>query len=410
MGIQEYVGSSGWAMLPAEAERFETIALRAHETSPEVLEAYRAESLKNANRARTRDGVAILDVQGPLFKKANLFTRISGATSYEILRQDFQTALDDEHVHSIVLKIDSPGGEANGCDELAAAIYEARGKKPITAFVSGMAASGGYWIASAADTIVVSDAALLGSIGVVLGVRPRGPDDKTVEFVSSQSPGKRPDVGTDVGKSQIQTMVDDLAEVFVSAVAKYRGVTVEDVITKFGAGGIKVGAKAVASGMADEVGQLEAVISALSLGGPARFPRSIGVITMSTTTTGPTADEIAAQARTDAATRMKAIVTSDDGKVSPTLANFLAYDTQVPVADATKILAAAKADWPKASEVTTPTPQPTPPAVDPAAAYLEQQAAAGALGLGKPEATGATDKAAAGWASAVANANSSLGL
>jgi ClpP class serine protease len=252
-----------------------------------------------------------------------------------------------------------------------------------------MACSGGYWIAAAADTIVVSDAALLGSIGVVLGVRPKGPDDKTIEFVSSQSPGKRPDPGSKDGQSQIQTMVDDLAEVFVSAVAKYRNVSVEDVITKFGAGGIKVGAKAVASGMADQVGQFEALLSSLATSGVGRFPSSIGVITMSTTTTGPTADEIAAQARTEAAARMKAITTSDDGKASPTLAQFLAYDTFIPAADATKILSAAKADWPKASEppATPPAPPATtaPPPVDPAAAYLAQQATAGALGLAKPE-------------------------
>src|SRR5206468_9882117 len=102
-----------------------------------ALEAYQAKSLATAARARVRDGVAVLDAIGPLFKRANLMTAVSGATSYTILRNDLQAALDDPAVSAIVLNIDSPGGEASGTNELAQAVYEARGTKPIIAYAGG---------------------------------------------------------------------------------------------------------------------------------------------------------------------------------------------------------------------------------------------------------------------------------
>lgn len=414
MKFLDLVVSQPWALLEERAQEYLAVINGGDEPKPEVLEAYRAKSATRGERLQVRDGVGILNVEGPLFKKANLMVELCGATSYEILRRDLQTALDDPSISSILLNVDSPGGEANGCDELASAIYAARGVKPITAYVSGTAASGGYWIASAAERVVVSDLALLGSIGVVLGVQDRSAADerrgvRTIQFVSSQSPGKRPDVNTDEGKGQVQAMVDDLAEVFISAVAKHRGVSAEDVISKFGAGGVKVGAKAVAAGMADEVGQFEAVLASLIPSGMARFStsnRSKGTFVMTDQTTGPTAEEIAAKATADAQARIKAIVSSDMGKAMPTLANHLAFDTQISGADASKILEAAKADMPKAPEASSDQGK----TQDQAKAYEQHKAAAGALGLGTPDHTNNKPDASAGWGRAVSEANASIGV
>lgn len=373
MNFFNHVSSMPWAISPDVAPELAAIADRAHQTDPKVLEAYQAFQLARTERARERDGVAILDVQGPLFKKANLFVKISGATSYEILRRDLQAALDNDAVKSILLLVDSPGGEANGCDELATAIFEARGVKPITAYVSGMAASGGYWIAAAADRIIVSDAAMLGSIGVVLGVRPKGPDDKTIEFVSSQSPGKRPDVGTDTGKGQIQAMVDDLAEVFVAAVAKYRGVSVEDVVANFGAGGMKIGAKAVAAGMADEVGQLEATITSMQASQADALSRVRALVTAPALT-------IEATAPTDMAARIKTIITAPQAKAWPSLSARLAFDTDLPAKACLAIMSAAGADFTRIAAAALKA-GPKAPKMDGSRRYLQEQIRAGALGL-----------------------------
>lgn len=259
-----------WAMEEGALQTLLAIAAREHETTPEALEAYRAKSLANAERARVRNGVAIIDVIGATFKRANLMTAMSGATSYEMIRTDFQAALDDPKVKAILLNIDSPGGEASGIGELADAIFAARGQKPITAYVGGLGASAAYWMASAADNIVVDPTALLGSIGVKWAMRGDKPasdkDAPSYEFVSSVSPMKNADPGTKEGAAAFQALVDAMAGVFVTSVARNRGVDTETVLKDFGRGGIFVGMDAVQAGLADSLGSFETVLADLSAG------------------------------------------------------------------------------------------------------------------------------------------------
>ncbi|WAC26416.1 S49 family peptidase [Ancylobacter sp. SL191] len=269
---------TAWAMLPEALETMLSIALRENDITPEALEAYRAQSVGRAETLEQRDGVAVLNAIGPLFRRANLFTAMSGATSYEIMRRDLQVALDDPALRAVLLNLDTPGGDANGIDELAKAVSAGRSVKPIVAYVGGQAASAGYWLASAASEIVVSDTATLGSIGVVLSVTKREASSgaKSFEFVSSQSPLKRVDPETESGASELQRLANDLGQVFVESVATNRGRTVEQVMADFGKGGMLVGAKAVAAGLADRLGTFEGTLAQLQNSGrsPGRFTRS----------------------------------------------------------------------------------------------------------------------------------------
>jgi signal peptide peptidase SppA len=273
--------SASWAMEEAALQGLLEIASREHEVSHEALEAYRAKELANAERATSREGVAILAVEGPLFKKANLMTDFCGATSYETLRRDLQTALDNSSVHSILLNVDSPGGEAAGVGELSRAIFEARGRKPIVAYAGDLAASAAYWIASAADSLVIGAGSGLGSIGVRAAFTDTSARDersgiKRVEFISSQSPFKGADLASDEGRARIQSRVDALAQVFVEAVAQNRGVTVAQVLEGFGKGDVLIGKAAVEAGMADDIGTFEGVLASLveARGSSAALPRS----------------------------------------------------------------------------------------------------------------------------------------
>lgn len=230
--------------------------------SVEAVEARLGRKLDNTRNVTMRDGVAVIPVTGPIFRYANLFTEVSGATSTQALATDIQTAIDNGNVRSIVLAIDSPGGEANGIHELSELIYAARAKKPVVAYVGGMAASAGYWIASAADEIVIDATAMLGSIGVVYAFRdPGGKGAKDIEIVSTQSPKKRLDVDTEAGRSQYQKYADELASIFVSRVARNRQVSEEAVINNFGEGALRTGSDAVSAGMADRIGSFESLIS-----------------------------------------------------------------------------------------------------------------------------------------------------
>src|SRR5690606_38373052 len=153
----------------------------------------RSEHVPTAERLTKRGSVAILEARGPLFRRANLFTAISGATSYDIMRRDLQSALDDPSIRAIVMNFDTPGGEVNVVDELAKAIRAGKAIKPIMAYVGGSAASAGYWLASQATEIIIAETAVLGSIGVRAVIQDTSEKDAQqgrLEFISSQSPGK----------------------------------------------------------------------------------------------------------------------------------------------------------------------------------------------------------------------------
>ncbi len=260
----ELAASRTWLIT---AEGLDTVmAVADRQGDVEALEARLGRPLDNTRTVTVRDGVAVIPVTGPIFRHANLFTAISGATATGVLATDIQAALDDPAVRALVLDIDSPGGEATGINELSDLIFQARGRKPINAYVGGMGASAAYWIASAADEIVVDDTAQLGSVGVVFSLERREdkPGTKRYEIVSSNAPNKRPDIETEAGRAQLQTRVDELADVFLAKVARNRGIPREEVNDRFRQGGIATGALAVEAGMADRLGSLESLIAELA--------------------------------------------------------------------------------------------------------------------------------------------------
>jgi capsid assembly protease len=239
----------------AAAERLEA---RRREIETDAVSGQQGTRLEGARAVVMRGDTAVLPIEGPISRYANLFSDISGGTSVEMLAKDLKVALDSPAVASILMHVDSPGGEVNGTGELSDILYAARGSKPIWAYVSHQGASAAYWLASAADRIIVAPTALVGSIGVIATVPDptRQPGDD-FQFVSSQSPKKRPDPNTKGGKAQIQTVVDDLASVFVDSVARNRGVSAQTVLDDFGGGDVMVGANAVTAGLADAVGSFE---------------------------------------------------------------------------------------------------------------------------------------------------------
>jgi len=226
-----------------------------------------------------REGIGVISIHGPIFRHANLMTELCGGATTSQLALDLGSALSDRSIRAIVLDIDSPGGEATGIQELAAAVRAGTKSKPIVAYVGGSGASAAYWIASAASEVVIDPTAMLGSIGVVVGYTDTSAQDeaiglKSIEVVSSQSPRKRLDPMTDEGRGELQTIVDDLAAVFVAKVADNRGVPQSKVLSDFGQGGVLVGKKAVRAGLADRIGSLEGVIGELSAGTWRRPTRS----------------------------------------------------------------------------------------------------------------------------------------
>ena len=110
------------------------------------------------------NGVAVIPIYGLLTKRSERFFY---TTNYDDIHLLFSKALYDEKVESILLDIDSPGGEVGGLFDLVDHIYEARDKKPIYAYANDSAFSAAYAIASACSRIFVNRTSGVGSIGVI---------------------------------------------------------------------------------------------------------------------------------------------------------------------------------------------------------------------------------------------------
>jgi ClpP class serine protease len=268
-----------WAIIPSELHKMAAILARhpgpegKQETPDYVRRDYQlmagpsAAKLPGAHRAFVIDGVAIIPVTGPIFPRANLMTEMSGATSISTLSNDFRAAIDNADVGAVILLMDTPGGAVSGVNAFADQVAAGAKRKTTVAYVSGYAASAGYWIAAAAGEIHLERTAMVGSIGVIAAVpkqkQPDAAGDLWIEIVSSGAPNKRPDPESEDGRSEIVTTLDAIEKQFVADVARGRGVTADRVLADFGQGGVKLGREAIAAGMADKMQSYETTLNTL---------------------------------------------------------------------------------------------------------------------------------------------------
>lgn len=231
--------------------------------SAEEIEA-RVTNQRAREVARSEGAVAIIPVRGVIANRVSMLDDFSGGTSAEGLSLSISAALRDEGVKAIVLDVDSPGGAVSGSDELSSLIFGARGSKPIVAQVDATAASAAYWIASAADEVVVTPTGMVGSIGVFgvhddvsAALEKMGVKKTLVKAGKFKTDGNPYEPLDDDTKARMQARVDEAYDMFVRAVARNRNVSLSAVTDGFGQGDIVTAQKALAEGMVDRIGTME---------------------------------------------------------------------------------------------------------------------------------------------------------
>lgn len=224
-------------------------------------------TLDNTYNVKVIDNVAILPVTGVIFPRSASVPMSFGAhTTLVRLSHDFNTALKTDDIKSMILVYDTPGGEITGVSEMAQMIFNARAQKKIISYIYGMGASAGFFLGAAGTEVVGSNTSEVGSIGVVAQwidttVMDEKKGIKRREVVSNVSPNKRLDPGTAQGEAQLQKVVDDLAVVFVEAVATYRGIAFQEVLDKYGQGKMFAAKAALEQGMIDRISTLEEILT-----------------------------------------------------------------------------------------------------------------------------------------------------
>ncbi len=238
-----------------------------HAAAPEEQRAVSAELGEKSEGTRLtsiRNGIGIMQINGPIVPRGDAFTDMSGLTSIDRMSAELSALAVDPSVRHVLLVMDSPGGAITGISEFASMV-EAM-EKPVTAYVYGNAASAAYWIASAADEIIAGATGMVGSIGVVMSGRKL--EDGEWELVNSDSPNKRPDPETTEGRAELKRMLNGLADVFVETVARNRNTTPDAVKKDYGRGGMVLPKDALKVGMIDGVSTLADYLGELISGRP----------------------------------------------------------------------------------------------------------------------------------------------
>jgi signal peptide peptidase SppA len=245
-----------------EASRFEG--------SPIVVDP---DGRRRARPYNVTNGVAVITITGSLVNRGAWIGADSGLTSYEGIQFQMKTAAADPAVRAVIIDLHTPGGEAVGAFETAAAVRSLTAKKPTVALVAGMAASAGYAIASGASEIVTTESGISGSIGVVFvhadmskhladkGIKP------TLIFAGARKADGNPfePLSTEV-RADIQAEVNTLHELFLKTVAAGRGARLDVAKARATEARVFMGAEAVRVGLADRVGTFEGVLAELAAG------------------------------------------------------------------------------------------------------------------------------------------------
>jgi len=207
-----------------------------------------------------RNRIAVIVASGEIFMGSGSQGMIGSSTFVKELRK----ARESSSIKAVVLRINSPGGSVIASDVLWREIQKTREVKPVIASMSDYAASGGYYMAMACDTIVAEPNTVTGSIGVfgtLFNMKEMLNDKLGVTFDVAKT-GEFSDVFTitrplsPVEKSKIQVEVESSYDTFITKAAEGRDMSKEDV-DKVASGRVWLGSKAQELGLVDVLGDFE---------------------------------------------------------------------------------------------------------------------------------------------------------
>ena len=317
-----------------------------HAETPESGERKRAEVMESLcaaygfdSKAQNKpfafqDGVAIIPIHGSLI---NRFGQCYGyVTGYNFIRRQRDAAMADPDVTAIVYDVNSGGGEAAGCFELADESFALRGTKPTISVVDSACYSAAYALASTSDQVVVTPTGGAGSVGVytmhvdMSKMLENWGLEITLIHAGEHKVDGHPyaELPEDV-RADMQKSVDATYNKFVESVARNRNLSVEAV--KDTQARCYSADDALALGLIDSVASPLEAIRAF-LGGPSEASND--------ETTGDSLMELN-EAKQAERQRVGAIIGHPNAKGREAMANHLAFKTDMSVDDAASLLAAA---------------------------------------------------------------------
>lgn len=199
--------------------------------------------------------IMVLDVDGV----------IQDGDSYETLMADLKSALSDQTIAGIILRVNSPGGSVYNSEQIHNAITKVQKERqiPVYTVMETMAASGGYYISAPTDKIFASNETFTGSIGVIMqsyslqGLFEKyGVKEQTITTGEMKAAGSYGSDLTDSQREYLQNLCNSAFSRFVKVVADGREMSEKDV-KKLADGRVYDGSQAVENGLIDEIGDFD---------------------------------------------------------------------------------------------------------------------------------------------------------
>lgn len=217
---------------------------------------------KSEKKEISRDKIAIIYATGAINSGEGNEKSIGSTTTSAAIKQ----AREDKRVKAIVLRVNSPGGSALASDVIWRETILAKAEKPLVVSMGDYAASGGYYIACAADSIVANPTTLTGSIGV-FGLIPnlsKFYKNKLGISIDTVNTGKYADMGvnrplSNFEKNKIQNSIKNIYTTFITHVGEGRGMST-NAVDEIGQGRVWTGYDAKEIGLIDTYGGVEKAI------------------------------------------------------------------------------------------------------------------------------------------------------
>jgi protease-4 len=216
--------------------------------------------------------IALIDIDGVISEQAEdrEFLEPSGEGMVARVREQLEFARDDASVRALLLRINSPGGSVTGSDILHQEVMRLKRERalPVVAHFLGVAASGAYYVAMAADEVIAQPTTVTGSIGVIfLGVNVAGLMQKIGVADQTLTAGDQKDAGSwlrpmkPAEREHLQAVLDDMHDRFKQIVVAGRPRLDAKRVDALADGRIFSADQALAYGLVDGLGDLEQAVS-----------------------------------------------------------------------------------------------------------------------------------------------------
>ena len=225
--------------------------------------------------------VGVVELSGVITDEGEggALSRVPGARD---VIEELEKAKRDSTIKAVVLRINSPGGSPSASQEIYAAVERLKASKPVVCSMGDVAASGGYYVAAACDSIYANGSTITGSIGVISQylnygalAKKLGIETQTLKSGQFKDAGNPARPITPAEKQLFQALIRDIYNQFVDDVTKgrknWKGAKGEKLtraaVLKLADGRVYTGRQAAANGLVDKLGSLDDAVTAAAAAG-----------------------------------------------------------------------------------------------------------------------------------------------